>query len=65
MTIPSEVSTDLIPAGKNLSSSLPSQLSEILSRAGRAAMFAAEEFSMGESGTLTHGLPTFTSRSFF
>jgi hypothetical protein len=47
MTTPSEVSQDLIPARKNLPSSLPSQLTEVLRRAGKAAIFAAEEFFYG------------------
>jgi site-specific recombinase XerD len=46
------MSTDLVPqgrdfSGKNLPSSFPSQLPAILSRAGRAAVFATEEFFFG------------------
>src|SRR5271169_4027185 len=37
----------LVPSGKNLPSFLPSQLPEILARAGKAAIFAAEEFFYG------------------
>jgi integrase/recombinase XerD len=40
-------SVDLVPADQNLPSSLPSQLPEILLRAGPAAVFAAEEFFFG------------------
>src|ERR1700704_5321049 len=47
MTNPSEVSKDLSPVGKNLPSSIPSQLAEILRRAGKAAVFAADEFFYG------------------
>jgi integrase/recombinase XerD len=39
--------TDLVPAGRNLLSSFPSQLPLILSRAGQAAVFATEEFFFG------------------
>jgi hypothetical protein len=37
----------LVPAGKNLPSSLPSQFPEILVRAGKSAVFATEEFFFG------------------
>jgi integrase/recombinase XerD len=47
MTTPSEVSKDLIPAGNTLPSSLPNQLPELLRRAGKAAIFAADEFFYG------------------
>jgi site-specific recombinase XerC len=39
--------TGLVPAGENLPSSLGGQLPAILSRAGKAAIFAAEEFFYG------------------
>jgi integrase/recombinase XerD len=38
---------DLVPAGQNLPSSLCSQLPEMLARAGKAAVFAADEFFFG------------------
>jgi hypothetical protein len=41
MSPPSDLSAKLVPAGQ---SSLPSQLPAILSRAGKAAIFATEEF---------------------
>jgi site-specific recombinase XerD len=44
MTPPPNASRDLIPTGQNLPSSSPSQLPEILSRGGPAAVFAADEF---------------------
>lgn len=47
MTTPSQVSQDLVPAGKNSPSSLPSQLAEFLRRAGKGAIFAADEFFYG------------------
>ncbi len=47
MTTPSEVSQDLIPVGKNPLSPLPSQLVQILRRAGKGAVFAADEFFYG------------------
>jgi hypothetical protein len=47
MTTSSEVSKNLIRAGKDLPSSPPSQLPEILRRAGGSAVFAAEEFFYG------------------
>lgn len=37
----------LVPAGNNLPSFLPSQLPEIVARAGKAAVFAADEFFYG------------------
>ncbi len=37
----------LVPAGENSVSSLRSQLPEILTRAGKAAVFAADEFFYG------------------
>ena len=40
-------SAGLVPASKNQPSFLPSQLSEILRRAGKAAVFGAEEFFYG------------------
>src|SRR5258707_8088075 len=43
----SQPSGELVPAGHNLPSSLPSQFPEILTRAGPAAVFAAEEFFYG------------------
>lgn len=47
MPTPSEVSQDLIPAGKNHPSPVASQLAEILKRAGKRAVFAADEFFYG------------------
>ncbi len=47
MASPSGPSSGLVPAGQNLPSFLPSQLPEILARAGKAAIFAAEEFFYG------------------
>src|SRR5207248_1149472 len=51
MTTFSEPANELVPAGPNLPSSFPSQLAsqwpEILSRAGKAAVFATEEFFFG------------------
>src|SRR5437879_6332409 len=47
MTPTSQPSGELVAAGQNLPSSLPSQLPEILTRAGKAAVFAAEEFFYG------------------
>jgi integrase/recombinase XerD len=47
MTPPSNASHDLIPTGPNLPFSSPSQLPEILSRGGPAAVFAADEFFYG------------------
>src|SRR5205085_9674432 len=43
----SNPSGEPVPAGQNLPASLPSQLPEILTRAGKAAVFAAEEFFYG------------------
>ncbi len=40
-------STALVPAGENLPSSLRNQLPDIVHRAGKAAVFAAEEFFFG------------------
>jgi integrase/recombinase XerD len=40
-------SADLVPAGQNPPSSFRSQLPEILARAGKAAIFAADEFFFG------------------
>src|SRR3984893_1501600 len=47
MTSPSGPSRDLVPAGQNLPFSIRSQLPEILARAGKAAVFAADEFFFG------------------
>src|SRR5437667_5529909 len=47
MSTPSVPSAGLVPAGQNPPSFLPSQLPEILRRAGKAAVFAAEEFFFG------------------
>jgi integrase/recombinase XerD len=47
MASPSGPTRDLVPAGQNLPSSIRSQLPEILARAGRAAVFAADEFFFG------------------
>ena len=44
MTTPSRPSKDLVPAGENRPDSLRNQLPEILSRAGQAAVLAADEF---------------------
>src|ERR1051326_6343609 len=38
---------ELVPAGHNLPSSFPSQLPSIVARAGKAAVFAADEFFYG------------------
>src|SRR5581483_9857382 len=42
-----EPAHDLVPADENLPSSLSSQFPPILGRAGKAAMFAADEFFFG------------------
>lgn len=47
MNPPHDTPKDLVPAGENLPDSLRDQLPEILSRAGKAAVFAAEEFFFG------------------
>jgi site-specific recombinase XerD len=47
MDAPENPGTGLVPAGENLPSSLRSQMPEILFRAGKAAVFAAEEFFYG------------------
>jgi site-specific recombinase XerD len=47
MSATSVPSAGLVPADQNLSSSFRSQLPEILSRAGKAAVFAADEFFFG------------------
>ena len=47
MTAPAGPASGLVPAGQNLPSSLRSQLPEILARAGKTAVFAAEEFFFG------------------
>jgi hypothetical protein len=47
MSTPSNPSSALVPAGDNLPDSFRSQLPEILTRAGKAAVFAAEEFFFG------------------
>jgi site-specific recombinase XerD len=47
MTAISVPSAALVPTGQNLPSSFRSQLPEILSRAGKAAVFAADEFFFG------------------
>ena len=47
MNTPSNPSRALVPAGNNLTDSLHSQLPEILVRAGKAAVFATEEFFFG------------------
>ena len=47
MKPPPKPPTELVPAGHNLPSSFPSQLPQILSRAGTAAVFATEEFFFG------------------
>jgi len=47
MSATSDQRTTLIPASPNLPSSFPSQLPEILVRAGKAAVFATEEFFYG------------------
>ena len=47
MATPSVPAPGLVPAGQNLPSSVRSQLPEILARAGKAAVFAAEEFFFG------------------
>jgi integrase/recombinase XerD len=47
MSPTSDPQTDLVPAGSNLPSSLSSQFPEILSRAGKAAVFATDEFFYG------------------
>ncbi len=47
MSNPPAASGELVQAGQNPPSFLPSQLPEILRRAGKAAVFAAEEFFFG------------------
>src|SRR5437667_11159181 len=47
MSTPSVPSAGLVPAAQNPLSSLPSQFPEILRRAGKPAVFAAEEFFFG------------------
>jgi integrase/recombinase XerD len=47
MTSPSDPSHELVPTGSTLPSYLLSQLPPILTRAGKAAVFAAEEFFYG------------------
>src|SRR5579862_8882393 len=47
MASPSGTSRNLVPAGPNLPSSIRNQLPEILARAGKAAVFAADEFFFG------------------
>lgn len=47
MDAPENPETGLVPAGQNLPDSFCSQLPEILLRAGKAAVFAAEEFFYG------------------
>jgi integrase/recombinase XerD len=47
MTPASDPSHELVPAGPNQPASFRSQLPDILSRAGAAAVFAAEEFFFG------------------
>ena len=47
MSAPSVPSAGLVPAAPNPFSSVPSQFPEILRRAGKAAVFAAEEFFYG------------------
>src|SRR5580704_19764855 len=47
MAMPSGPASGLVPVGQNLSSCLRNQLPEILVRAGKAAVFAAEEFFFG------------------
>src|ERR1035437_2669433 len=47
MKPPPKPPTELVPAGHNLPSSFPSQLPQILIRAGKAAVFATEEFFFG------------------
>src|SRR5437016_2606282 len=47
MSTPSVPSAGLVPASKNQPSFFPSQLPAILRRAGKAAIFAAEEFFYG------------------
>jgi len=47
MTAPPDPSRDLVPAGENRLGALRSQLPEIVARAGKAAIFAAEEFFFG------------------
>src|SRR3990170_1755101 len=47
MSATPEPARDLVPAGQNQLSSLGNQFPEILSRAGPAAVFAAEEFFFG------------------
>src|ERR1700690_3624564 len=47
MTAPSWPASGRVPGGQNLSTSLRSQLPEILGRAGKTAVFAAEEFFFG------------------
>jgi len=47
MAAPSRSASGLVPVGQTFPSSLPSQLPQILARAGKAAVFAAEEFFFG------------------
>src|SRR5947209_1316942 len=47
MSTPSVPAAGLVPVGQDPPSFLPSQLPEILRRAGKAALFAAEEFFYG------------------
>jgi integrase/recombinase XerD len=47
MSPTSDPSADLVPAGQNQITSLPSQFPEILARAGNAAIFATDEFFYG------------------
>src|SRR5579872_3463023 len=47
MAAPSGSPRALVPSGQNLPASLRSQLPEILFRAGKAAVFAADEFFFG------------------
>jgi len=47
MASPPGLSRDLVPADQNLPSSIRRQLPEILARAGKAAVFAADEFFFG------------------
>src|SRR6266478_8080432 len=47
MSPASKPAGELVPAGQNLPSSLPSQLPDIVHRASQATVFAAEEFFYG------------------
>jgi site-specific recombinase XerD len=47
MSTPSNPSNGLVPAGHNLPDSFRSELPDILVRAGKAAVFATEEFFFG------------------